>query len=201
MDMLAMTISVGLGVGSGSTKAPYPEFGVYGTRDTSNPVAVGFASARTRYIGLEGGFLMLPKYTADASVPDYPAYRLVNFGEVVTTPAGVVGTQKITSRAGYLRLNLYGPELWKITPYGFLGRAWVRTHNVEHADYTGPTESADFQITLNQATRYMGAGLEMSLTPGWSIRAEGGYLPSAVRSYWTNHRDVKIGTLSARLSW
>jgi hypothetical protein len=201
MDLSALTLSIGLGLGAGSTAAPYPSSGLSGSRDTSSVVASAFAGVRSRHVGLEGGFLLLPTYHSDVTVPDYPAYRMANFGDLVDTPSSAATTQSITSRAGYLRLSAYGPELWRMVPYLFFGRAWVRTTNIEHAVYTGPDETADLQITFNQTTRYMGAGLEAVLPRHWSVRIEAGYIPDAVRSYWTNHRDVRVGTFSASWTW
>jgi hypothetical protein len=201
MDLTALTLYVGLGLGAGNTKAPYPTYGVFGKRDTSSVVAAGFAGVRMRYLGIEGGLLSLPRLSADVTVPDYPAYSLVNFGNVVEAPSSVAGTHEITSHARYLRMNVYGPELWKVIPYAFIGKASVHTTNVEHATYTGPDEIADFRISFNQSARYWGAGLETGLSVHWSVRAEAGFIPSAVQSYWTRERDVSMGKVSATLRW
>lgn len=197
MDLTALFVYAGIGLGAGETVAPVPD--VPATRDTTSAVAAAFVGARTRHVGLEAGLLSLPRYRCAASVSDYPAYKLAHTGEVVDSPASAEGTQEITSRAAYVRLNVYGPELWKLTPYVFYGQAWVRSTNVEHAVYTDPDETAHFEIGLNKRAHYYGGGVEAALSARWAVRVEAGTIPSATQSYWTGDRDVWMGTVNAVL--
>lgn len=195
MPLPAYVVFVGLAAGAGQTVTD--DVGVHPSvqvdRHQASVVGQAFVGLRVPawQVAIEAGLLELPDYYCRAQVADYPSYKGIPAGSY---PQSADITQQISARAGYLRLNVYGPQLWRVTPYGFAGRAWVRSHNIESGAYNG-TDPAYFEIGLSKTALYVGGGLELRLAERWSARAEVGVLPAATESYWTGTRDITIGTV------
>lgn len=189
----------GAGVGGGSTQAP-PQADVSewvsGYVRDSSAVAQAFVGVRYGYLGLEAGGLRLPTYKSRAVVSDYPAYRMASLGQEVSFPQSADITQTIDSKAAYARLNVYGPEVWHLTPYGFYGVARVLSQNVEQGSYNDGAVPAYHSVNLRKDVPYYGAGIEARFNQNWGGRVEYGVLPGATDSWWTGRRDIKMVNIS-----
>ena len=133
----------------------------------------------------------LPEYHGHAKTSDYPAYKGLPAG---TYPQTAEAQQDITASGRYGRVNLYGPKVLGIEPYGFYGRARVGTDNHEHAIYNG-TDDADFREKLTKMAKYYGGGVNIPLSDRLKMRAEIGKIPEASDSYHTVKRDMLMGLI------
>lgn len=187
-----LIVTLGLGLGYGSTDDGVPKIfndNVTGKVETRSAVYQAFAALRYKHIGLEGGFLELPRYQSYVDIKDYGAYRHIECPPITTASA----TQTITAHSFYARGNVFGPD-WIVTPYAFAGAAYVATHNHEHALYDGHINN-DFDRTFNKWAPYYGVGLQKTFGQ-LAIRAEVAQIRGASDSYWTGRRDANFGTVA-----
>lgn len=192
-----LIVTLGLGLGYGSTDSdagPKFDSNLSGSVDTKSPVYQAFAGLRYKHVGLEGGFLELPRYQSQVYTGDYGAYKHIRCSPITTASA----SQTINSHAWYARGNLFGPD-WFVTPYAFAGAAYVATHNHEHALYDGHINN-DFDRTFNKWAPYYGVGLQKTFGH-LAIRAEVAQIRGASDSYWTGRRDANFGTIAVGYSF
>lgn len=195
----SLRYQIGVDAGYGQNSAPQDSSSDQYQRTTSD-VLRAYALARNPFLGLEAGYMKLPEMHTKFSTGDYPAYKLAAQGLSVTYPQTATATQDITASSPYARLNLYGPTVMGAEPYGFLGKALVRTDNHEHAIYNNKDVN-DYREVLKQMANYYGLGLEMPLSKDLTLRAEYGRIPNAVDEYHTNRRDISMGTLGLGMKW
>ena len=188
-----LSFEAGVGLGYGQTKDPSETPPVNLNREVSDKSGVlqAYILARNPWLGVELGYLNLPKYHARAWTDDYPAYKGIPAGSYPQT-ADV--SQDIEAGALYKRLNAYLPEILGVEPYGFYGKAKVTSKNHEHALYNNK-DHADYKETLTKEAPYFGGGLNYPLSKNVNLRAEIGKIRNGTSSYHTGNRDLLFGLL------
>jgi hypothetical protein len=186
------SFEIGGGLGYGQTYA-YEGYSGIDAKETDKSVVIqAYAVGRNSWIGAEIGFLKLPEYHCRSWVPNYPLYKGLPVG---TYPTTVSGAQDITAHGRYGRLNLYGPLVLGIEPYGFYGRIRVSTDNHEYATYDGIDHAELRNPKLTRNARIFGFGVNVPLSTHAYFRAEIGKIPHATVEYHTLDRDMTYGLI------
>lgn len=198
------TFQAGVDGGIGQTTPGATNVGPGGEQQASNTSEVlrAYALARNPWLGVEAGYMKLPELNARVNIRDYPSYKFAAEGRLsADMPRNAQGSQDITATAPYGRLNVYGPTVSGVEPYGFYGKAKVRTDNHEKASYNDGQSQAEHREILKKTSKYYGAGLQAQLAKNLVLRAEYGRIPNSVDEYHTNKRDISMGLLGLGYQW
>lgn len=183
---------LGGGVGYGETHPNRAHVfnAIPGTRsvqETRSETWTAFAGYRLGPVGLEAGFIRLPKYRSIFDTKDYPLYKGLAPGSY---PQTAYVTQSIDAQTFYLRLNAYGPRVLGIQPYIAGGYAITRSHNVERALYDGvDTATNDIKFRSRRALIALGAEVRQ-------VRMEFVRIDGATDNPHTLRRDVRMVNVS-----
>lgn len=193
-DRLGLMFEAGAGLGYGQTKDPnsIPPSNINQEVTDKSAVLQAYLLARNPWLGVELGYLNLPKYRARAWTDDYPAYKGIAASDSPVQSADT--TQDISASAFYKRLNAYLPEILGVEPYGFYGKAKVKSKNHEHGIYNGK-DHADYNETITKDAPYFGGGINYPVSKNVNLRAEIGKIRNGTSSYHTGNRDLLFGLL------
>ncbi len=184
-ELITTNIYVVGSIGIGGSYYPHPDtlgrsYGPSTVQERSTTGSLGLG-LRYKYVAVEAGAISLPKY--HSYVEAYNPNRSA--------------TQDITARAVFARALVYGPHLWAIQPYGFLGVARVHGENHEQGQCAtcGAGYVPDWHNQTSATVPYYGVGLSVPFAERLEARAEFGLMPHAVDSFWTGRRDYRLATV------
>lgn len=191
---LDLSIEGGVGIGYGQTKSDSPSSIPYIDQDVSNKskMSQAYLLARNPWIGFELGHLQLPEYNSRAWTDNYPLYKGIDPSSSSVQSADI--RQDIKAHGNYKRMNVYGPKVLGVEPYGFYGKAKVKTDNHEYGTHN-KTNWAEYKAQTETSPKYYGLGLEKMLSDSIKLRMEYGRIPKGSSSYHTGDRDFQMGTI------
>ena len=161
--------------------------GTRSVQETRSETWTAFAGYRFGPVGLEAGFIRLPKYRGIFDTKDYPLYKGLAPGSY---PQTAYVTQSINAQTFYLRINAYAPRVWGVQPYIAAGYAITQSHNVEQALYDG-VDRATNDIRFRSRRALFAVGAEVV-----PMRVEFVRIDGATDNPHTLRRDVRMVNVS-----
>lgn len=188
------SVAQGKNTGPGDNKPP-PHF--FATYDQKGSSVSAFAGKRYDQWGIEGGVFALPKFTGNGYTPDYTAYK--GYADP-THPKTAQITGIVSGTALYARGQVYGPEVYRLTPYAFAGAA-LSFNKVHQFGYYDSTDFVEHKQRFHNFAPIVGVGVQYAMTPRLSARVEYLQASGIVKNPHTGKRNVEMLSLGLVYQW